>query len=819
MDVCLLFQLSMNDFRYAFRSLRQKPGFALTAILSIALGIGANATVFSIADGLLLRPLPVPNASQVYTLSSRSPSGTLQNFSYRDFVDFRDKSKSFEGLVAYRLGPFGFAKDAKQQAEMKAGFLVSGNFFRVLGVEPKLGRGFRPDEDQAPGRDAVVVLGHEFWENEFAADPSVIGRPVRLNNLEFTVVGVAPAGFTGMDQYFRPSFFVPAMMGPKLLVSNHDLLTDRADRSFMVKGRLKPGVSQGAANAESASLAKALGKSYPDTNRSVGTAVHTEMQAREDDTMDGILVKFLFSVVILVLLIACANVANLSLSRGQARAREIAVRLAIGASRLQIARGLLAESLLVATAGGLASLLIAQAGISFASRLQVPSDLPVHLTFELDYRVICFTAIAALLSALLFGLAPAFRSSKADLVPALKAGELDRSRERLFGRNALVVAQVAGSLVLMVCATQLFRGFSYLLSHNPGFQIAHRLTMSFDPSLVRYTPEQTKEFYKTFLDRVRNVPGVRSATLAYFVPLGTNYEEEEVVPEGYRFPPGQSGTQIFANTVDESYFRTLATPVLQGREFRSSDTETSPRVAIVNQAFAKRFGMLNPIGKRLHIGGPQSPLAEIVGVTGTGKYLAVVESPLEFIYLPMAQHFESRMTLIADTESNALLLAEPIRKLINSLAPGLPVYGVRTFEDLFEQRATRVMNLILGLISSMGVIGLGLALVGLYAVIAYQVARRTREIGIRMAIGAGKGQVVKMFLRQAVWTGLAGAVIGCALSVGAARVLNAMIQVPAFDPLLFFSVVLGLLLTTALAAAIPARRASLIDPMQAMRQD
>ncbi len=809
----------MNDFRYAFRSLRQNPGFALTAIVSIALGIGANATVFSISDGLLLRPLPVPNSSQVFTLSSRSPSGALQNFSYRDFVDFRDKSKSFDGLVIYRLGPFGFAKDARQQAEMKAGFLVSGNFFRVLEVEPKFGRGFRPEEDQVPGRDAVVVLGHDFWENEFSGDSSVIGRHVRLNNLDFTVIGVAPPGFTGMDQYFRPAFFVPAMMAPKLLESNHDLLTDRANRSFVVKGRLKPDVSQAAANAESASLAKALEKLYPDTNRSVGAAVRTELQAREDFTSDGIVVKFLFSVVILVLLIACANVANLSLSRGQSRAREIAVRLAIGASRLQIARALLAESLLVAAAGGLTSLLIAQAGIFFASRVQVPSDLPIQLTIELDYRVICFTVLAALLSALLFGLAPAFRSSKADLVPALKAGELDRSRERLFGRNALVVAQVAGSLVLMVCATQLFRGFSYLLSHDPGFQTAHRLTMSFDPSLVRYTPEQTKAFYKTFLDRVRAVPGVRSATLAYFVPLGTNYEQEDVAPEGYRFPPGQSAAPIFANTVDESYFRTLGTPVLQGRGFRSSDTESSPRVAIVNQQFAKRFGISNPIGKRLHIGGPHSPLTEIVGVTGTGKYLAVVEPPVEFIYLPLTQHFESRMTLIADTESNALLLAEPLRKLINSLAPGLPVYGVRTLEDLFDRRATRVMHLLLGLVSSMGVIGLGLALVGLYAVIAYQVARRTREIGIRMAIGAGRGQVIKMFLRQAVWTGLAGVVIGCALSVGAARILNAAIQVPSFDPLLFFSVVLGLLLTTALAAAIPARRAARIDPMRAMRQD
>ncbi len=810
----------MNDFRYAFRALRQNPGFAFTAIVSIALGIGANATVFGISDGLLLRPLPVPHSSRVLTLSSRTPDGKLSTVSYADFEDFRDKSRCFQGLAAYELTPFGFSKTPKDQPRMEAGLLVSGNFFRTLEIEPPVGRAFRPEENKVPGRDAVVVLGHSFWKNEFAGDPSVIGRRVQLNGLDFTVIGVAPESFTGMDQYFRPNLFVPAMMAPALLQSNHDLLTDRANRAFTVKGRLKPGVSLYAANAEIALLAQSLEKSYPNTNLAFGTALRTEMQAHIDFAPGQLVViVFLFAIVIVVLMIACANVANLMLNRGRARSREIAVRLAIGASRGQVIRALLTESLLIALGGSALGLLIAQAGVDFASSFQIPSDIPIELSFQLDGRVVGFALFASFLSALLFGLLPAFRSTKTDLVPALKAGQQDTGRQRLLGRNALVIVQVAGSLVLLVSATQLFRGFSYVLSHDPGFQIDRRLTMSFDPALIRYNAAQTDEFYKTLVDKVRALPGVRSTALTFAVPLSTNYAMETVAPENYAFRPGQKGDAVFVTSVDENFFKVFGIPLLRGRGFLPTDTASSPRVAVVNEAFVNHYKMQNPVGKRFRLGRGNGSWVEIAGVTKTGKYLSVIEPPINFIYFPIKQRPMSRLTLVAETYGDPTRLVKPLRKIVQSIAPGMPIFGVRTMSDFFEQRAVKACQFTNEIVGSVGLIGLALALVGLYAVVSYHVTRRTREIGIRMAIGADHFQVMKMILQQSAKLGITGVGAGVLVSLAANWALNAAVSLPALDPVLLVSVAVGLLLTTLLAAGIPARRAARIDPMQAMRED
>ena len=379
----------LNDLRYASRTLRHNLGFALTAAISMALGIGATATIFSLGDALVLRPLPVPNPSQVVKLSSRTPSGTLGDIAYADFVVYRDKLQSFDGLAAYSLTPFGFAKDSKTQSQMKYGFLVSGNFFRVMQTEPRLGRGFKPEEDQAPGRDAVVVLAHSFWETEFASDQTAVGRRVRLNGLDFTVIGVAPESFTGMDQFVRPAFYVPALMA-----SDTDLLTNRISRGFTVKGRLKPGISMQAADAEASVLAQSLQQSYPATNRAFGAALRSELQARiDEDPVTPLMIGVLFAIVVVALLIACANVANLILSRGRAREREIAVRLAIGASRGRLVRQLMAENLLIAFTGGALGLLIAQLGIQVISKLPTAGDIPGQTAVQLDAAGGCFVSL------------------------------------------------------------------------------------------------------------------------------------------------------------------------------------------------------------------------------------------------------------------------------------------------------------------------------------------------------------------------------------------------------------------------------------------
>ncbi|MGA3205114.1 MAG: ABC transporter permease [Bryobacteraceae bacterium] len=810
----------LNDLRYAVRTLRQSPGFALTAIVSIALGIGANSAIFSLADGLLLRPLPVADASRVMTLRSRSPSGTFGEMSYPDFADIRDKSQSFDGLVAYQVAPCGIAADSRAQSQLRFGYQVSGNFFHVLGVEPQLGRGFKPDEDKAPGRDAVIILGYDYWKGDFAGDPSVVGRHIRVNGVDFMIIGVAPESFTGLDQFIRPAFFIPAMMGPAIY--SRDLLTSRGDRGWQVKGRLKQGVAVLAADAEVSGLAKSLEQAYASTDRGFGTVLRSEFQTRLDKSPGNtVVLGLLFPSVIVALLIACANVANLTLSHGQSRAREVAVRLAIGASRAKLIRQLMAESLLIALAGGALGLLMAQFAVAAFASAQIPSDIPIQISFQLDQRVLWFTAFIACACALLFGLAPALQSTRTELVPVLKAGELAPHRHRWFSRNALVTLQIAGSLVLLIAATQIYRGFCYLIARGPGFQTDHLIVMSVDPTLIRYKPEQMEQLYKTLSERSRLIPGIKSSALSYSLPLSTMQQEyEEVVPEGFQLRAGQNSLTVQANTVDQYYFETFGVPILRGRPFLATDRAESPRVAVVNEALARRYFGQDPIGKRFRIQGPNGPWVEIVGVAATGKYNAMFEPPTGFLYLPLTQRPQIHMTLIAQSEGDPAALAVPLRELAHSIDPNLPIFGIRTVSDFFEQGSVALLRRMEEVVGSAGLLGLALALIGIYAVVAYQVARRTREIGIRMAIGADSRQVMRMILMQAGALGVAGVGLGAVLSVAAGRALAASaIGVPAFNFALFNSVTAGVLLVTLLAAAIPARRAARIDPIRALRED
>jgi predicted permease len=816
----------IKEIRYALRSLGNNVGFTVTAILSIALGIGANAGIFSLADALLLRPLPVQRPSEVVSLSSltagqnsvlRMGSGTL---SYRDFVDFRDKNQSFENLVAFQLVPAGFAKDAKTQPQLRMGMLVTGNFFRALGVEPTIGRGFRPEEDQVPERDAVMVLSHELWEQEFASNASVIGKMVRLGGVDFTVIGVAPEGFTGMDQYLHPAFFVPVMMGTKLLPSNPDLLTNRNLRGFNIKGRLKPGTTMTAASGEASVLAKSLEQAFPDSNRGVGAIVRTEIQTRLDREPYALIQQILlFGMVVTVLLIACANVANLQLGRGRARAREIAVRLAIGASRSQLLRQLMIENVIIAIASGLLGLLVGEIFVQVFSALDVPGDVPVQLGFRLDARVLIFTFLVSIASTVFFGLIPALSSTRSDLVTMMRSGESDQARKRFFGRTALVVVQVAGSFVLLAAATQLYRGFAFALKSDYGFRVDHRLTMRFDPSIIGYSFKQTADFYKLLVERARELPGVKSAALSFFIPTTIDFRQQTVIPEGYQFPPGQESASVFSDIVDHHYFETLGVPLLRGRGFLGSDVDDSPPVAVVNEAFAEKYLGPNPVGKRIQLTIPKKRWVEVVGVSVTGKHVAITEPPLEFLYLPLTQNPLSRMTLIVESYGDPVSLIGPLRDMVHSIDPNLPIFRVRTMDDLFQQRTVKSLRVANGVFGLAGLIGLGLALVGLYAVVSYQVARRTREIGIRMAIGARGSQILKMILMHAGGMGAVGAAIGLILSIVISRGIAESLGLSPFNPVVFGVIAIGLVTTTLLAAAIPARRASQIDPQKALRED
>jgi predicted permease len=823
-----------RDLRTAYRTLRQNPVFTLTAIVSIALAIGANSAIFSFQDALLFRPLAVKNPSSLVTVNSRTSVGTFEGFPYADVVDLRDKNRSFDGLVAYRALAAGVARDEKTQPQFKLGLLVTGNFFDVLGVVPHMGRTFQSDEDTVPGRDPVVVLAYEFWQNEFNSDPSIVGGRIRIGRSaeqEFTVIGVAPESFTGMDQFIRPAFYVPVMMGPKVLGVSNAIFTDRkqpaSEDRFAVKALLKAGTSIEAANADVVAIAKSLEEIYPDSHRARSAAVRTEMQSRLDaiPVLGGV-VASVSVVMILILLIACANVMNLMLSRGRTRAREIAIRLSLGASGMRVIRQLMAESLIIALAGGALGLVIAGAAVQFFSEWELPGDAPIKFGFQLDQRVLLFTAVVAVLSAILFGLAPAWRSVKTDLTTALKWHDTAGGRRRWSVRSALVAIQITGSIVLVMAAVQMSRNTSKAVLADPGFAVQHRLAVRLDPSVAGYSAAVTRQFYRTLLERARETPGVQSAALGGAIPFTTDILAARVAPEGFELPPGLTGVTSRADIVDEDFFKTMGMPILAGRGFLASDQENSTKVAVVNEAFAQRLFKGNALGKRVRLAIEDETWVEVVGVSATAKYQGVVEPPAPFLYMPFAQRPRARMNLIVETASDAAAIAPQMREVIRSIDPRMPIFSVRTLEDVFQRNGVMVIRIIVLVFGATAFMGLFLALVGLYGVVSYQVTRRTREIGIRMALGAERVQVMTMIVRQSAIVAVVAIAIGLVLSVVVRpALLNSMGRpttggtLSGFDPELFVGVPLALFLITVFAALIPARRAAHIDPQKTLRQE
>lgn len=810
----------------ALRVLRKDPVFTAVAIGSLAIGIGATSAMFSFTDSLLLRPLPVMQPDRVVAINTATsqPFAFNSNISYPDYADLRDRNRSFDGLVAASYAKFGFSPNPGTLPHMKFGLYVSGNFFRVLGTEPSLGRGFRPDEDQAEGRDAVVVLGHDFWMSQFGGSPSVIDSQIRLNGIDFSVIGVAPEQFTGIDTMLRPTLFVPFAMSPRMGEANH--LHDRDLGWLCVKGRLKPGVGVEQAQADIAALSAGLLKLHRQVSRDQRLVVETELQLRLAQGPEvTAMVAMLGTLGICVLLVACANVAGLLLSRARARSREIAVRLAIGAGRGALVRQLLLENLLVAVAGGVGGVFVADAFAEFWHRMPVPFDLPIVFAVDVDRRVLLFTLGVSLVSTLLFGLAPALQATRPDLVRALKAGDADSGRQhRLWGRNTMVAGQVALSLVLLAVSAVLVEGFRHQLAQGPGFRTDRLFLTSFDTQLRHYSEEQTRRFYKDLLEHTCAAPGVRSAALTSGAPM-LGVENLAVVPEGYRLPHGEPAMTTRGVTVSEDYFRTLDIPIQRGRAFLESDGEDAPLVAVVNEHMALHYWPHgDALGKRFHLRAADGPLVRIVGIARQSKYLWIAERPLDFFYLTFRQQERSTLTLLAESEArDASTIAPALREVVRRIDPDMPVFDVRTMQDFFRQRAVKTPDMIVQVVSGLGVMGLLLAVVGLYGLVAYSVSRRTREIGIRMAVGADRRQVVRMVLRQGLRLGVAGVAVGLVAGYFACRAAtSASSGVFAFervDPLVLATIALPLLAITVLATWGPARRASLIDPLRALRDE
>jgi predicted permease len=812
----------LQEIRHAFRMIARSPGFTSIAVLSLALGIGANAAIFSLADALLFRPLPVAHPGSVMALNLDTPGGDLGNFSYPDYRDLRSSAKSFDGIAAFQLATFSLARNKDEVPQMRAGLEVSDNFFSVLGVQPALGRSFLPQES-ARGGSPAVVLSYGFWQDQFNGDKEVLGRTIRISGTDFTIVGVAPRAFTGVDQYIRPSFMVPAVLTQQLNGAAKDPMENRGDYSYTLYGRLRQGVSARQAQAEMVTLWKGLQQQYPADGRNGKMMVRTQLQFRiAQDSIDAILVTMLMALVSVVLLIACANVANLLLGRARGRTREIAVRIALGVSRTKLLRQLFAENVVLALLGGVIGLGFAYGGIRFLQTIPIPSDLPIVISPELDQRVLVFSLIASLFSVLAFGLAPAFQSLKTELVSALKSSESNMAgRKRTLGRNSLVIVQIALSMVLLVASGMLLDGFRKTLVASPGFRTDHLLITEFDTSLVRYNPEKTVAFYRDLKDRVRALPAVRSAALTATVPFSNNQPSREVIPEGYQATKGQESVTLFYDVVDEHYFDTMKVGIVSGRAFTADDKADSTPVAIVNQEFAARFWPgQEPLGKRIRLDNGKGKLVQVVGVARNSKYLFIGEPQYRYLYLPFAQAGGTRMVMLTESAGDPALLAAPLREIVRSMDPNQPMYNVRTFGNFYKMRAIDTPLMITQMVVTMGLIGLLLALVGIYGLVSYSVARRTREIGVRIAIGADRTDVIKMVLRQGFVLACIGIGVGGVLSVVVGKALAAgMIGLGQPNPATFVVVPLAVLLVTMAACWAPAWRASRVDPLRALRAE
>ncbi len=822
-----------QDLRHGARMLAKNPGFTLVVIASIAIGVGANAAMFSVADGLVLRPLPVSRPSEVVTVSDVTPGTGFRGrtLSYPDYADLRDQARSFDGLVAYQLVATSFVNRPDEPVQRKFGMAVSGNLFDVMDVRPVLGRSFRSDEDEVPGRDAVVILDHDEWAQRFGADPAIVNRRIRIGGVEFTVIGVTPDGFTGIDHDLQPAFYVPLSMFTA--VQNGapaDVLTRRDLRGLTVKGRLRSDVALAQARQEVQQIAANLERSYPDTNRNHDLTVRTQLEAYYAGAPGGgdtSLVAMLVTLALAVLVVACANVAGLLVSRAPVRAREIALRLAIGAGRVRIVRQLVTESLLMAVGGGVLGLIAGSGVIAMFRQIEFPTDIPLKLTFELDGRVLLVGLVVASASAILSSLVPAWQATRVDLVSSIKDSRADASqRSRMWGRSALVCGQVALSLVLLTVSVFLYRTFQQEFGRGPGFRTDRLLMMTFDPGLARYNEQQTREFYRLLDERARAMPGVTSVTLTSVVPMRTaGIQFTSVAPEGFQFPSGTTSVNILSALIDNGYFDTFEIPIVQGRGFRSTDTSDAPPVVVVDRTFAAHYWPgQNAIGKRIRLEADGGTLAEIVGIASDAKHFFIVEPPVEFLYFPRVQRPLTQTTLVVATAGPAASMAGPLRQLVGSIDPNMPVFGVRTMEDYFASRVVTTTRLLVGSVSGMGSMGLALAMVGLYALAVYAVSRRTREIGIRMAIGAPPSAVLRMVLRQGVLLAMGGIALGLAACAGVSVLLRAnfratLLETQGIDLSTYVLVVPALIVVVMLAAYIPARRAARIDPLVALRQE
>jgi predicted permease len=807
-----------HDLRFGFRRLIKTPGFAVIAILSLALGIGANTAVFSLVNMILFRPLPAPNPEQIVSVSEVGKGGDLSAFSHPNYLDFRDRNEVLSGLLAYRFVAMSLSRSGNN--EKVWGFLVSGNYFDVLGVKPALGRGFLPEEDKTRLSHPVAVISHSLWQTRFGGDPSVVDRDVLLNGRKFKVIGVAPAGFKGTEVIYTPEIYVPFAMA-KWVEPENDYLDDRGSRNLFAVGRLKQGVSATQAEASLNILAAQLAKDFPNDNEGIGIQITPPglILPQLRSAMLGVSAA-LMGLVALVLLIACVNLANLLLARATERGKEIAIRLSIGANRGRIVRQLLTESVMLAVVGGLVGVALAQWIIDSILALKPPIDIPITLELHVDWRVLVFSMIVSAITGALFGLVPALQATKPDLVPALKDVASQSGVRRSFLRNGLVVAQVSVSLLLLIAAGLTLRALQQLRTMNPGFNPENALMMNFDLSLQGYQPDAGAQLRKQLLNRVESLPGVQSASITDFMPLSVNYNSTAIMVEGQPQERGVNTPSSMNAEVGLKYFETIGTPLVAGRDLTEQDQEGKTRSVVVNETFARKFfpganPIENALGKQFRTSPERQPW-QIVGVAKDGKYWTIGEEPRSFVWFPIGNQLAYNYLLVRTSAAPESVIGA-IRGEFRNLDPNLPVTDVKPLTEhmnlsLFPARA------VAALLAAFGLLALTLAAIGIFGVMTYVVSQRTREIGVRMALGAGAKEIFKLIVGHGLLLALIGVGIGLALAfVGTWLLSSLLYNVSAIDPLTFAVVTLLLVAVAFMACYFPARRAMKTDPIVALR--
>jgi len=815
-----------KDVLFALRTFRRAPAFTAAAVLSLALGIGVNTAIFTLINTLFLNPLPVERASElvaVYTVDAKnaSPFGNLLQVSFPNYKDFRDRNTVFTGLAAYSF-PLAVNASIGPSPEQLFCEMVTGNYFSVLGIRPARGAFFGPEDDRVPGASPVLVLSYTAWQRRFGGAADVVGRTIALNGTPFTIVGIAPDGFHGVNSLFGPDGWLPTMTyGQVLPAQLRGWMDERRALVFSLAGRLTPHATIDQARANLAVIATALEKEYPLPNEGRSASLRPLTEATIFPGIREALAAgtaVLMVIVSLVLLIACSNVANLLLARATSRRQEIAVRLAMGASRARLVRQLMTESVLLGLMGGGLGLVVAVWTRNVIWSTRPPFFAQNFVDPQLDARVLLFALAVSVATGLVFGLVPALASSRTDVVTAIKdqSRAAGRPRRRFGLGNLLIIGQVALSLIALITAALFLRSSRNAAHIDPGFDIDHVAVMLVSPGQQGYDPGRAQQFFQAVSARVGAIPGVRGTSWAVNLPLFGGFSRSVFI-EGHEQDKQMAGILTLANAVDVGYFETTSIPILQGRAFTEADRAGSMPVAIINDTMAHRFWPNeSPIGRRFRFY-TEPEYREIVGVARTVKYVTLGETPQPAAYMPLRQSQNDTMVLYVRAAGDPASLLVPVQREIRRIDGNVPIQNAQLVRDVIDQSLWAV-NLGAGLLGVFGALALTLACVGLYGVLAYSVAQRTHEIGLRMALGAGRGQVLQLVLRQGLTLVAIGVVLGLAGALGVSRLIQSLLFGSAYDPVGFAAASVALLAVATLASFLPARRASRVDPLVALRE-